>query len=313
VRSFRFVVLAGAVAATVAAAAWGAPSRFRFTFDAPVSGLAVDRGSLWVSIAGDDLVLRLDLRTGRRLARIVLPRADRRAFGGGTLAAGLGRIWIAAPVRVTGDPSVGNASGWIGRLDPRSLRLRLVQVHGDRPAYVGSGGAGVWTSGGHTVRRVDAVTGKVTGRVHFGRYVGAVAVTRRAVWVAGSNTGELKKIGPRTLKVLTSVRVGRCAAGSSLAVVGGRAWAATDRGLVAIGAASGRVVARVALPYTGAIAYDGSRLWALARGGVYSISGGVVTKRLSLSSQVYGLLVAGGGQAWFTDEATNSLRRIPAG
>src|SRR2546423_6331228 len=76
VRSFRLIVLAGAVAATVAAAAWGGPSRVRFTFDAPGSGFAVDRGSLWVSIAGDDLVLRLDLRTGRRLARIVLPRAD---------------------------------------------------------------------------------------------------------------------------------------------------------------------------------------------------------------------------------------------
>ena len=157
---------------------------------------------------------------------------------------------------------------------------------------------------------MDSVTGKVTGSVHFQRFMGNVAVTRRAVWVAGSNTDFLKKVDPRRLRVLKSVRVGHCAAGSSLAVVGDRVWAATDRGLVAINATEGRIVARVPLPNTGAIAYDGSHLWALARGGVFSIRGGVVTKRLSLASPVYGLLVAGGGQVWFTDEATNSLRRL---
>lgn len=311
-RGLRFLALAGA-AATVVAVTAGATAGPRFTYDAPVSGLAVDDGSLWVSIAGDDLVLRLDVRTGRRLARIVLPRADPRAFGGGTLATRHGRIWIAAPVVVTGDPSVGDASGWIGRLDPRTLRLRLVQVHGDRPAYVGSGGAGVWTSGYHTVRRVDPATGKVTGSVHFKRFVGTLAVTRRAVWVAGGNTDALKKIDPLRLRVLKSVVVGHSAAGSSLAVAGARVWAATDRGPVAVNATSGRIVARVRLPDTGAIAFDGSRLWALARGGIYSIRGGVVTKRLSLSSPVYGLLVAGDGQVWFTDEGTNGLRRISAG
>jgi hypothetical protein len=308
----RSIALAGPVAAIIAASAWAAPSRSELTFDAPVSGLAIERGSLWVSIAGDDLVLGLDVRTGRRLVRIVLPRADRRAFGGGSLASGRRRIWIAAPVHVIDDPSVGDASGWIGRLDTRSLRLRLTQVHGDRPAYVGVGGAGVWTSGYHTVRRVDPGSGKVTGRVHFRRFVASVAVTRSTVWVAGSNTGFLKRIDPRSLRVRESVTVGRCAAGSSLAVVGDRVWAATDRGPVAVDATSGRIVARVALPSTVAVASDGSRLWALARGGVYSLSGGVAKKRLALSAPVYGLLVAGDGQVWFTDEATNSLRRISA-
>ena len=84
------------------------------TFASPVTGLAIEGGSLWVSIASDDIMLRLDARTGRRLARIDLPRADLRALGGGTLAAGRGKIWIAAPVHVEGDPSVGDASGWIG-------------------------------------------------------------------------------------------------------------------------------------------------------------------------------------------------------
>lgn len=256
-------------------------------------------------------MLRLDARTGGRLARIDLPRADRRALGGGTLAAAPDRIWIAAPVHVESDPSVGDAAGWIGRLDPRTLQLRLVQVHGERPEQVAVGRTGVWISGLRTLRRVDPATGKVTGSVRFRRYLGAVAVTRTAVWVAGSNTGRLLQIDPRTFKVRASVGVGRSAAGSSLAVARGRVWAATDRGLVAVDAASAKITSRVRLPGASQVAFDGSRMWALANGGVYSIAGAHVTKRLSLPSKVFGLLVATGRDVWLSDEAANSLRRVP--
>jgi hypothetical protein len=299
-------------AVVVVAAASAAPQRQPgLTFDAPVEGLALAHGSLWVSVASDDLVLRLDARTGRRLARILVHRANPRALSGGNLAAGWGKIWIAAPVRVKNDPAVGDASGWIGRLDPRTRELDLVQVHGsDRPTYVAVGSSGVWVSGFHALWRVDPASGRITAKTRFDRYVGAVAVTRHAVWVAGSNTGFVKEIDPRTLHVRAMVSVGPSRAGSSLAVVGNRVWAATDRGLVGIDASSARIVARVHLPQAGAVAFDGSRLWALAPGGVYAVQGHTATRWLPLSSPVYGLLVAGPAGVWFTDEATNSLRRV---
>jgi streptogramin lyase len=309
-RGFRLIACAGVLTVGAAVAASAAPRQPILRFASPVSGLALERGSLWVSIAGDDIVLRLDARTGRRLARIDLPRADRRALGGGSLAAAPGKIWIAAPVHVESDPSVGDASGWIGRIDPRTRRLGLVQVWGDRPAQVAVGRTGVWISGLRTLRHVDPATGKVTRSVRFRRYLGAVAVTRTAVWVAGSNTGRLLQIDPRTFKVRASIVVGHSAAGSSLAVARGRVWAATDRGLVAVDAASAKITARVRLPGAGQVAFDGSRLWALANGGVYSIVGTRITKRLSLPSKVFGLLVAVGRDVWLSDEATNSLRRV---
>lgn len=71
-------------------------------------------------------------------------------------------------------------------------------------------------------------------------------------------------------------------------------------------------MARIPLPGAGAVAFDGSRLWALARDGVYTIRGRTATRRLRLGSPVYGLLEAGPGGAWVTDEATNSLRSVPA-
>ena len=310
-RLFRVLTLAGLVALSSTVATSAAPAKQPvLSFSSPVSGLAIERGSLWVSIAGDSLMLRLDARTGRRLARIDVHRADARAFGGGSLAAAGNRIWIAAPVHVVGDPTVGDASGWIGWIDRRTLRLKLVQVHGDRPAQVAVGRSGVWVSGRRTLRRVDLVTGKVRRSFRASHYLGAVAVTRGSVWVAWSNTGRVLQLDPRTLKLRASIPVGYSSAGSSLAVAGGRVWAGTDRGLVAIDSSSAKVVSRIPLPGAGNVAFDGSQLWALANGGVYSIRGRTVTKRLALDPQVFGLLVAVGHDVWLSDEGTNSLRRI---
>ena len=311
-RLSRLVVFAGLVAVSATFAAASATSKQpRMTFASPVTGLAIEGGSLWVSIASDDIMLRLDARTGRRLARIDLPRADLRALGGGTLAAGRGKIWIAAPVHVEGDPSVGDASGWIGRIDTRTLKLDLVQVHGDRPAAVTVGRTAVWITGVRTLRRVDLATGQITKSVEFKRFLGAVAATRAAVWVTWGKTDRLMQVDPRTLAVRASIPIGHSSAGSSLAVAGSLVWAATDRGLVGVDTASAKIRSRIALPGASQVAFDGSRLWALADGGVYSIRGKTITKRLSLPTQVFGTLAAAGRDVWLSDEATNSLRRIP--
>jgi hypothetical protein len=312
VRPLRVMTLILVVAASGASGASAASRQHDLTFDSPVSGLAIEHGSLWASIAGDDVILRLDARTGRRLARIDVHRADLRALGGGSLAAAAGKIWIAAPVHVVGDPSVGDASGWIGRLDPRSSRLELVQVHGDRPEYVAVGSSGVWISGLRTLRHVDPATGKVTASARFKHFLGVVAVTPKSVWVAWANMGRLLQVDPRTLKLRASIVVGRSAGGSSLAVAGNRVWAATDRGLVGVDAGSAKIVSRVPVAGATRVAFDGSRLWALADGGVYSIRGPRATKRLSLPPETFGLLVADRSAVWMTDEAANSLRRVPA-
>jgi hypothetical protein len=311
VRGFRLTAFTGLIAVGATLVASAAARQPRMTFTSPVSGLVIQRGSLWVSIAGDGVVLRLDARTGRRLARIDVHRANIRALGGGTLAADGNTIWIAAPVHVVGDPTIGDASGWIGRIDPRTLRLKLVQVHGDRPAQVAVGPAGVWVSGLRTLRRIDRANGRVVRSIHFHHYLGAVAVSRTAVWVAWGNTGRLMQINPRTRTVRASIPVGYSSAGSSLAVAHGLVWAATDRGLVSVDATSAKITSRISLPGASVVAFDGSRLWAVARSGVYSVDDGIVTKRLRLSTQVFGLITAAGRNVWMTDEASNSLRRIP--
>src|SRR5205085_12456218 len=146
----------------------------------------------------------------------------------------------------------------IGRIDTRTLKLDLVQVHGARPAVVAVGRTAVWITGVRTLRRVDLTTGQITKSVEFKRFLGAVAATRAAVWVTWGNTDQLMQVDPRTLAVRASIPVGHSSGGSSLAVArGGLVWAATDRGLVGVDAASAKITSRIPLPGASQVAFDG--------------------------------------------------------
>nr|MBA2461656.1 hypothetical protein [Actinomycetota bacterium] len=141
---------------------------------------ALEGGSVWVSIPAEAIVLRLGARSGRRLARIDLTRRDPHAFGGGPLAAWRGIVWVAAPVHVDDDPSLPpDNSGWIGRIDTRTCRLRVAFVTGDPPAAVAVGPAGVWVSGGRTLRQVDPRTGRIVASVSLGRFLRRVGSGHR--------------------------------------------------------------------------------------------------------------------------------------
>ena len=300
--------LAAAALASLSGSSAAAGSSPSLRFTSPPSGLAIQGRSLWVSLADDGVILRLDVRSGRRLGRIDVHRQDLRALGGGTLATAGKDIWVAAPVHVGGDPTVGDASGWIGRIDVRRSTLRITQIYGDQPAQVAVGTAGVWVSGGHTVWRIDPRTRRVIATVHLPRNVGAIAVGARAVWVDEQNAGVLVRIDPRARKVLGSTAIGPSMSGSSLAL-GRFLWATTDRGVVALDPASGSIVRRITLPKPSAVAVDGAHVWALAPDGLYSIAGTKASRRVALGPGVAGLLVAARGIVWLSDGATNTLRR----
>jgi streptogramin lyase len=299
-------VAAAALTAVVGTAAAAVPT---VRFKSPPTDLAGGE-TLWVSLAGDGALVRLEPRTGRVLARIDVHRADPRALGAGPLAAGGKQLWIAAPVHVDDDPVVGNASGWIGHVGIRGGKLRITQVHGDPPFEIGVGLAGVWVTGGHTVRRVDARTGVVVGTLRLPAYLGAVAVGTNAVWVDEPNTGRLVEIDPRTRKVRGSVAIGRSTGRGALAIVGGAVWAATNNALVRVDQQSRRVTARLPVPGASAIGFGLSRLWVVGRDGVYSIRAGKVTKELSVARGGAELITVARGAVWLSAGSTNSLRRI---
>ena len=307
-RVWTLGLVAAAVLGTAAGTAVASAPTVRFK--SLPSGLVGGGNSLWVSLAGDGALLRLDSRTGRVLTRIDVHHADPRALGGGPLAGAGKRVWIAAPVHVDDDPVVGNASGWIGRIDVRRAKLRITQVHGDPPSQIAVGPAGVWVTGGRTVRHVDARTGAVTGSVRLRAYLGAVAVGANAVWVDEPNTGRLVDIDPRTRSVRGSVAIGRSTGEGSMAAVGSFVWAATKDGIVSVDQRTRRIAVRLRVPGASAVAFGGSLLWVVGRDGVYSVRAGKVTKQLAFARGAGELIAVAGGAVWLSEGASNSLRRI---
>ena len=192
----------------------------------------------------------------------------------------------------------------------RGSKLRITQVHGDPPFQIGVGPAGVWVTGGRTVRHVDALTGKVVGTLRLPAYLGAVAVGTNAVWVDEPNTGRLVEIDPRTRRVRGSVAIGRSTGRGSMVVVGSVVWAATDEGVVSVDQQSRRVTARLSVRGASALAFGRSQLWVVGRDGVYSIRGGKVTKQLSLARGEGELIAVAWGAVWLSAGSSNSLRRI---
>src|SRR5919198_2660801 len=61
------------------------------------TNLALADGSLWMSVPAQAILLRIDARSGRRLARIRVTDQDWRAFGGGAVAALGGHILGGGP------------------------------------------------------------------------------------------------------------------------------------------------------------------------------------------------------------------------
>jgi outer membrane protein assembly factor BamB len=304
------IVVASGTAAGVEAS--GGPLRVLVTVSLPGEPAtpALDGQSLWVSIPSEGTLLRLDARSGRKLARIDVRRADRRAFGGGPVAARRGIVWMAAPVHVDDDPSLpsGN-SGWIGRLDTRTRKFQFAFVSGDPPSAIAAGPAGVWVSGGRTLRQVDPNTGRVVASVSLGRFLGAIVVGTDALWVAAPHAGTLLRVDPRTRKIVRQITLGQTGGDGPLAL-GSLLWATTDRGAVGADPRTGRIVQRTAVPRPNSIAVDGPDVWVFAPGGLFSVARGAATRRLATQEPAFGSVVAHGGTIWLSDGVTQTLRRV---
>lgn len=305
------VVVALTAAAAIAREALTAPQKLRIratvSLLAAPSGLALDARSLWVSVAPEHVILRLNPQTGRRLAQLEPVRARRLAFGGGELAVGRGAVWIATPLRIRDEPDV---SGWIGRIDSTTHRLSVDMVGGDRPLAIAAGPAGVWAVGNHTLRRIDPLSGRVVATTQFREHLADVAVGSRSVWVAEEHSGRLFEVDPRTRRVVGTVRVGVRRGETSLAA-GRLLWVLTDTGATAVDPRSRRVVRRVRVRRPNALALSGRTLWLYANGGLYSVDGErAPVRRATFARRLFGLVTARGATLWISDGEASKLRRF---
>ena len=177
-------------------------------------------GSLW-SVSSEGEVIRIDPRTGKVLATIGLGEEP------GGIAFGERSVWVTsrhAPTLFRIDPSVNEV------VDRFSLPMDGVET--DLTGEVAVGAGSVWVghgafNPGAWVERLDPATGRVQARFSIlGGDVDHLAFGEGGLWAASTPSGELRKIDPRTNKVvlMRTLQSDLCC----VAAGGGYVWAATN-------------------------------------------------------------------------------------
>jgi streptogramin lyase len=165
--------------------------------------IGVGAGSVWVSDYNAMAAIRLDPKTGKRLASVQL---NRFAAPEGVVAAG-GAIWVAA-----------HHGGNVIRIDPRTNRIAAtIQIQVPKsggPQEVAAGFGSVWVAvpNEQAVFRIDPRTNKVVGIVVLPRSIepcGGIAVGKRDLWVTGCSEGtKIAHIDPHRNFVKSILEVG---------------------------------------------------------------------------------------------------------
>jgi hypothetical protein len=234
------------------------------------TGLAVDATTVWVVHRDTDEVVRVELGTGRVVARIRLgplpfefAPGDRR-FRPSLVAVGAGAGWVASD------------RGAVARIDAASNRVvAVIKLARQVPAGIAVAGRTVWVAeGGHGVERIDAATNRLLGTVRLGVRADRVATDGGAIWVGGrstdpsfesagavaridTTTGHVREIVPSGLPIGLAAGVGavwiteRDTAGGSLECI---APDASPSGMTG-------------LPALGELAVGGGAVWAADRQG----------------------------------------------
>jgi YVTN family beta-propeller protein len=177
------------------------------------------------------------------------------------------------PLVVTGDTGslsgrgetllVAPRTGLLTRVDARSGRTlgQLDANAAPSAAALGFGSSWLAYREANLVVRVDS-SGAIT-QIPVGRGPSAIAVGKRAVWVANAIDGTVKSIDPATGAVITTITVGSTP--TAIATGGDRVWVASggDGKLVRIDERSNRITAKVEIGGSPqALAVGGGKVWA---------------------------------------------------
>jgi YVTN family beta-propeller protein len=225
------------------------------TLSATPTGLAADRGGIWVT-AGARAVSKIDptynqLTLTRRIGIAGLP-FEAQAVPRPALAA-FGSVWIVDSdgyvtrldpdtARETGSADVGNepsaiaagdgsvwvtnsSDGTVTRIDPTTMLTTTIPVgHGPAAIAVNEAGALIANAGDNTVVRVDPGTNAVVGTTAVGDSPVAVLATPDAIWVANSRDGTVARLDPRSGRVTKTKHLGGTP--DALAFADGKVWVA---------------------------------------------------------------------------------------
>jgi DNA-binding beta-propeller fold protein YncE len=155
------------------------------------TGIAVDRGAVWLLTANPSSVIKIDPASGKVLARIALKPPQPPKHGivdTWWMAAGGGSLWVA----------IANYDQ-AARVDEATAKVKAyvpvpVQIPFGAAVYKGS----AWIAGEAKVVRIDPATNTVTGLVTLSRSRAVftqVAAGPSGLWATDYDTGKLYRLG----------------------------------------------------------------------------------------------------------------------
>jgi YVTN family beta-propeller protein len=141
---------------------WGRPLPGR------TDAIAVGHGSVWAVDSENEIIRRIDQKTGRTDVR---------------LRAGTDPVAIATDAHTVWVANAGDNS--VSRIDPRNNAVTQAIAVGKGPVAVATGGGAVWVAIGDegSVARIDPRTNRVTATIAVGHRPQGIAVAGGLVWV----------------------------------------------------------------------------------------------------------------------------------
>jgi streptogramin lyase len=220
------------------------------------NGVAIARGSAYVSLPRSERLVRVDLESFERR-----PQGPRVGRGSLDVDAGFGALW-------TTTSSAGQA---LVRYDLDARRRTATPLPAGTPVAVEAGEGAVWVGiRGARMRafprskvvRVDARSGRITKEIDIPRGLQDIAIGSGAVWITNRALPSITRLDVRT-GALTTAPVGRGPAG--VAVGGGSVWVANAEESTVSRLARRDLRDRATIGVEGTprgVAYGGGSLWA---------------------------------------------------
>jgi len=272
--------------------------------------LAIGFGSVWVTVAKNNEVVRVD--PVRNVVQARVPVDKEPCYG---IGIGVDRVWV-----------LNCQSKTLTRINPKTNAVDLCV-----PVKIDSGGEGsiavddryVWFASdddGHssTLTQADVKTGRTVKRIPVGKDSAVVKLGFGAVWVISSGEGNIYRVNPATGKVTAMITVAEGPRFATMAA--GSLWVLTqsDGNVTRIDPATKTIMATIAVNVPGKggeICYGGGYIWV-------TMDGNPVTRIDPVKNKVvdqYGNypkadgIRYGFGSVWVSDHGKGDLWRIDAG
>jgi virginiamycin B lyase len=239
------------------------PIAARVRVDSAPDWMAPAPGVLWVTTYRPGALHRIDTRTNRVTASVVVGRdpclglalvgdvvwvpacgddvlvaVDARTLRvrrrlplpldtqhEGFMAAAAGSVWV--PVRLSPDDSLSRG---LARVDAATGRLVATIALRSGSTTVTSGFGSVWVaeSGVDSIARVDPHTNRVVARAKVGGAPKFLAVGFGSLWVQNRTDGSISRVDPRTNREVARIPTGSPTRAGDLAAGGGAVWYSVD-------------------------------------------------------------------------------------